>query len=256
MTSTAALRFALALGATLTLAPGACAAELKVIAAGAVRSVLRDMIDDYAKQSGHRFDFTIGSTGRLREVIASGEPADILITAGPLLDELEKTGKMRAGSRVDLGRIGLGAVLRDGFTKADVATADGVRQAIVAAKGIAYTDPKLGGATYLHLLKIAEGMGVADLVKAKGVFATGGDDAAAKVMKGEADLAIVFVSEIQAAGARMAAPMPEDLQLWAVYSAAIPAAARAPEAARAFIGSLTSPAMAARWSAAGWRPAP
>ena len=178
MTSTAALRFALALGATLTLAPGACAAELKVIAAGAVRSVLRDMIDDYAKQSGHRFDFTIGSTGRLREVIASGEPADILITAGPLLDELEKTGKMRAGSRVDLGRIGLGVVLRDGFTKADVATADGVRQAIVAAKGIAYTDPKLGGATYLHLLKIAEGMGVADLVKAKGVFATGGDDAA------------------------------------------------------------------------------
>ena len=104
-----------------------------MIAAGAVRSVLRDMIDDYAKQSGHRFDFTIGSTGRLREVIASGEPADILITAGPLLDELEKTGKMRAGSRVDLGRIGLGIVLRDGFTKADVATADGVRQAILAA---------------------------------------------------------------------------------------------------------------------------
>jgi molybdate transport system substrate-binding protein len=243
---------AIAAAAFIALAP-ARGAELKIISAGALRGVLRGMIDDYARQSGHTFDFTIGSTGRLREVIAAGEPADALITAAPLMDELEKTGKMIAGSRVDLGRIGVGVVLREGVTKADVSTPEGVRQAIIDARRIAYTDPKLGGATYLHLLRIADGMGLAEQVKTKGVFATGGDDAAAKVMKGEADLAIVFTSEIEAAGAKLAAPLPETLQLWAIYTAAIPAASRAPQAAREFLAALMAPGMRDRWRAAGWR---
>ena len=231
----------------------AAAADIKVISAGAARVVLKGMIEDYARQSGHAFDFTIGSTGRLREVIASGEPADLVIAAGPLMDELEKTGKMTPGSRVDLGAIGVGAVVREGMTKADVSTAAGLRQAIVDARKIAYTDPKLGGATYLHLLKIAEGFGLAEMVKSKGVFATGGDDAAARVAKGEADLAVVFLSEIQAGGAKLAAPLPDELQLWAVYSAAIPVSARAPAEARAFLATLVAPAMRARWREAGWR---
>ena len=170
------------------------------------------------------------------------------------MDELEKTGKITPGSRADLGRIGVGIVLRDGVTKADVATPEGLKQALIDAQKIAYTDPKLGGATYAHLLKVAESFGLADMVKSKGVFATGGDDAAAKVARGEADLAMVFISEIQAGGAKMAAALPEGLQLWAIYSAAIPLASKEPALAGAFLAALSGPAMAPRWSAAGWRP--
>lgn len=232
---------------------GAHAAELRVISAGAVRGVLKGMIEDYARQSGHTFNFTIGSTGQLREVIASGQPADLLIAAAAVMDELEKTGGMIAGSRVDLGAIGVGVVLREGVTKADVATPEGFRQALIDARKIAYTDPKLGGATYAHLIKLAEGFGIADEVRAKGVYATGGDDAAAKVMRGEADMATVFISEIQAAGAAMAAPLPKKLQLWATYSAGIPKTAREPAQARDFVAALTAPALRERWAAAGWR---
>lgn len=249
-------RACLALAFLLSGVAATTAAEIKVISAGAVRVVLKGMIDDYARRSGHAFDFTIGSTGRLREVIASGEPADLIIAAGPLMDELEKTGKMTPGSRVDLGAIGVGSVVRDGMTKADVSTAPGLRQALIDAKKVAYTDPKLGGATYAHFLKIATGWGLSDMLVEKGVFATGGDDAAAKVAKGEADLAVVFLSEIQAGGAKLAAPLPEELQLWAVYSAAIPSSSRAPAEARDFLATLTGPAMRERWSAAGWRRAP
>ncbi len=237
-------------GATVSVA---LAAELKVVSAGAVRSVLGGMISDYAKESGHTFNFTVGSTGQLRQIITSGEPADMIITAGPLMDELEKTGRMAPGSRVDLGAIGLGSVIRPGMTKGDLSTDAGVRQAIIDAKTIAYTDPKLGGASYVHLLKIAERFGLVDEVKAKGVFATGGDDAASKVVKGEADLAIVFLSEVQAAGAKLEAALPEDLQLWATYSAAIPASSKEPDEARKLIAVLTGPALRPRWEAAGWR---
>ncbi|MFL5030261.1 MAG: substrate-binding domain-containing protein, partial [Xanthobacteraceae bacterium] len=54
-------------------------AELKVISAGAVRGVIGNMIDDYARATGHTFKFTVGSTGQLREIITSGEPADLII---------------------------------------------------------------------------------------------------------------------------------------------------------------------------------
>jgi molybdate transport system substrate-binding protein len=230
------------------------AAEIKVISAGAVRGVIGGMIEDYARQSGHKFNFTVGPTGRLREIIASGEPADVIIASAPLMAELEKTGKMVAGSRADVGRIGLGVVVRDGAPVPDVSTPEKLKQVLIDAKSVAYTDPKLGGTSYLHLVKVSQGFGIADIVTGKGVHATGGNDAVAKVANGQAELAVVLISEIHAKGAKLAAPLPEPLQLWTVYSAAIPASSAEPEHARAFIAALTAPAMRERWTAAGWQP--
>ncbi|MFL6804129.1 MAG: molybdate ABC transporter substrate-binding protein [Xanthobacteraceae bacterium] len=231
------------------------AAELKVISAGAVRGVIGNMIDDYARATGHTFKFTVGSTGQLREIITSGEPADLIIASAPLMTELEKTGRMVPESRVNIGRIGLGVVVRDEAAAPDVATPAALRQALLDAKSIAYTDPKLGGVSYVHLMKIAENFGIAEIVTRKGVHASGGNDAVAKVAQGEAELAIVLISEIHAKGAKLVAPLPEPLQLWTVYSAAIPASSAQPEHARAFIAALTAPAMHERWTAAGWEPA-
>jgi molybdate transport system substrate-binding protein len=230
-------------------------AELKVISAGAVRSVISALIDDYARQTGHTFKFTIGSTGQLREVIASGEPADLIIASAPLMRELEETSKIAPGSRTDLGRVGLGVVIREGAAVPDVSTQRALRQALVAAKSIAYTDPKLGGVSYLHLMKIADGFGIAELVTRKGVHATGGNDAVAKVAAGEAELAVVLVSEIHAKGAKLVGLLPAELQLWTVYSGAVPISSREPAHARAFLAALVSPAMRDRWTEAGWQPA-
>src|SRR5262245_63297053 len=86
----------------LAAAVPANAAEINVIAAGAVRGVVGGMIDDYAKSSGHKFNFTVGPTGLLRETIASGKPVDLIIVSAPLMGELDKTGKITPGSRVDI----------------------------------------------------------------------------------------------------------------------------------------------------------
>src|SRR5262249_20184332 len=190
------------------------AAELKVISAGAVRGVLSGMIDDYARKTGHTFKLTFGSTGHLREVIASGAPADLIIASAPLMAELENTGKIVAGSRADIGRVGMGVVVRDGAAAPDVATPEALKQALVNAKSIAYTDPKLGGTSYQQLIKIADGFGITESVIRKGVPATGGNDAVEKVAQGQAELALVLVSEIHAKGAKLVALLPEALQLW------------------------------------------
>lgn len=246
---------ALMLVAAMLPAPAASATEVKVISAGAVRSVVGGMIDDYSKQSGVKFDFTTGPTGLLRSTIASGAPADLIIASAPLMSELEKTGRIMPGSRVDLGRIGLGVVVRDGAELPDVSTPDALKQTLLKVKSIAHTDPKLGGTSVIHLMKIADGFGIADAVSKKGVHSTGGNDAVAKVAKGEAEIAVVLVSEIHTKGAKLLALLPESLQQWTVYSAAIPASSTDPKNARALIDALTSPALRHRWTEAGWEPA-
>lgn len=231
------------------------AADIQVIAAGAVRGVVGSMIDDYARETGQKFAFTIGPTGQLREAIASGKPVDLVITSAPLMAELERTGKIAPGSRVDIGRVGLGIVVREGTPLPDVSTPEAVKQALIKANTIAYTDPKLGGTSVEHLMKIADSLGIKDEVIRKGVTATGGNDAAAKVADGKAEIAVVPITDIHAKAAKLAGPLPEPIQLWTVYAAAIPTSSAEPAAARAFIAALTGPAMRERWTSAGWQPA-
>src|SRR6476659_8669933 len=123
----------IAIAVTVFASP-ARAAEIKVISAGAVRALIAGMIDDYSKETGHKFDFTTGPTGLLRNVIATGQHADLIIASAPLMAELEKTGKMTAGSRTDLGRVGLGVAIRDGAPVPDVSTPDALKKLLVDAK--------------------------------------------------------------------------------------------------------------------------
>ena len=141
------------------------------------------------------------------------------------------------------------------YVKAKPGKEEALKQTLIKAKSIAHTDPKLGGTSVIHLMKIADGFGIRDMVAGKGVNATGGNDAVAKVARGEAELAVVLVSEIHTKGASLVALLPESLQLWTVYSAAIPVNSTDPANARAFVAALAGPAMAPRWKAAGWEPA-
>jgi molybdate transport system substrate-binding protein len=229
------------------------AADLKVISAGAVRAIIAGMIEEYSKQTGHKFDFTVGTTGQLRNAISSGQHADLIITSAPLMGELEPTGKLVAGSRTDLGRVGMGVVVREDAPVPDLSTPEALKQLLINAKSIAYTDPKLGGTSVIQLMKIADRFGVTDVVTKKGVLATGGDDAAEKVAHGQAEIAVIIVSEI-AKGTKLAAMLPGDTQLWTIYTSAIPASSKEPAHARAFINALISPAMAQRWSTGGFEP--
>jgi molybdate transport system substrate-binding protein len=241
--------------ASIAFAAPSSAAEIKVISAGAVRSVIAGMIADYRTRSGDTFDFTVGTTGELRDVIASGKPADLLITSAPLMADLEKTGKLTPGSRTDLGRVGIGVAIREGAAAPDFSTPDAFRKTLLDARSVAYTAPELGGTSGVHLLALLKQLGIYDAVAKKAVHAKGGIDISEKVARGEAEIGVTLISEIvPVKGARMAGPLPESLQLWTVYASAIPASSTQPAAARAFVSALTSPAMAARWTAGGFQP--
>ena len=124
-----------------------------------------------------------------------------------------------------------------------------------ASRGIGAATAEALAEAGAHVILTARGASALEQVEER-IHATGGNDAAAKVAKGEAEIAIVLISEIgEAKGAKLAAPLPGPTQLWMDYSAAIPASSTDPANAKALVSALTSPAMRARWIEAGWEPA-
>lgn len=232
---------------------GAHAGELKVISAGAVRSLIAGMIEDYSRQTGQTFDFTVGTTGQLRSVIETGKPADLIIVSTPLMAELEKTGKLTPGSRTELGRVGLGVAIRDGAPMPDIATPDAFKKTILEARSVSYTNPAEGGQSGIYFAALAERLGIADAVKQKSVLTKGGRETAEAVAQGEAELGVLFISEI-IPGAKLGGLLPEPLVIYSGYATAIPASSTDPASARAFVAALAGPEMAGRWRAAGFEP--
>jgi molybdate transport system substrate-binding protein len=231
------------------------AADLKVISAGAVRGLISQIIDDYSSRTGQKFDFTIGTTGQLRDIIASGQHADLVIVSTPLMGEMEKTGKLVPGSRADLGRVGIGVAIKDGAPAPDVSTPDALKKALIEARSVAYTNPAEGGTSGIYFASVADRFGIGDAIKKKAVLTRGGREAAIEVAEGRAELAIVFISEAMAVkGIKLAGPLPPALQDYSAYATAIPSSSTDPAAARAFIAALTSSAMAERWRANGFEP--
>src|SRR5262249_41507925 len=117
---------------------------------------------------------------------------------------------------------------------------------------IAVVDPTGGPVYQAHLDDVYRRLGVTEIMT-KAVMQIGGKEVAEAVASGQADLGVAFIREIVAVkGVKPAGPLPGGLQGYTGYAAAIPKASTDPTAARAFVDALVSPAMARRWTSAGF----
>jgi molybdate transport system substrate-binding protein len=119
------------------------AAEIHVLSAGAVRSIVTELAQAFEKQTGHKVSLAFGTVGVTRKRLAT-DPADVVIMSDVAIDESIKQDTLVAGSRTDIARTGMGVGVRDGAPKPDIATADAFKQALLAAKSITYVDLYVG----------------------------------------------------------------------------------------------------------------
>jgi molybdate transport system substrate-binding protein len=169
-----------------------------------------------------------------------------------MADELMRRGKLAAGSRVDLGRTGLGVAVRRGVPKPDIGTNDAFRQTLLAASTVAYAD---GGASGGQVRNMLARLGIAEAMIAKlRPYPSGG--ALEALARGEVELVVIGISPIlDAPGVELVGWLPPDLQSYVVFTASVSAETREADAARAFLNVLTSPAAAALFKAHGFEPA-
>lgn len=246
------LRGALLAMLLLGLGSGAARAdEVKVLSAGAMRSIVTDLAESFKRETGHTVAMTFGTVGQTRQKLTSGEPADVVIMTDAAIDDVARQGAVLEGSRTDLARTGMGVGVREGAPKPNIATTDAFKAMLLGAKSIVYVDPAQGATSGVHFKGILERLGIADAVKAKTQLVSGGYPAE-KVASGEAEIVVHQISEIvPVKGVVLVGPLPPDLQKVTVYSAGLATASRAPDAARAFVAFLVRPEWKAKLAAAG-----
>ncbi len=108
-----------------------------------------------------------------------------------------------------------------------------LKETLLKAKSIAYSDPASGGASGVYFAKLLEQMGIADQMKAKTKHPPAGGNAAALVATREAELAIQQKPEIMnVAGVDVVGPLPGDLNKITVYGAGVIANSKNADAAK------------------------
>lgn len=184
MTRYAAL---LMIAAGLWISDGrADAAEIKVLSAGAVRGIVTSIADLFRRETGHTVTITAGTVGVVRQKLAAGEPADVIIVSDTAIDALTKERVVVEGTRADIARTGMGLGVREGAPKPDISTSDALKHALLAAKSIVYVDPAQGATSGIHFASVLDPLGIAGAVKDKTILWPGGF-AAEAVAKGDAE---------------------------------------------------------------------
>jgi molybdate transport system substrate-binding protein len=235
------LAFGLCVGSVAVAVGGhaAWAGEIKLLTAGAMRSVVVALLPEFEKQTGHTVTIDNATAGGLAKRIGEGEAFDIAIITPAVLDDLAGKGKIVAGSRIDLAKVGMGVAVKEGAARPDIATVDAFKRALIAAKSVAYIDPKAGGSSGIYFDRLLDRLGIADAVRAKARLKQGGN-VAELVVSGEAEIGIHQISEIvPIKGAVLVGPLPSEVQNYTTYSAGLGAAARDPAAAKALIQFLS-----------------
>ncbi len=246
----------LATALTLVMSQLAEATEIKVASGGAFKQVLAALATQYEKESGNKLVVTYQTVGQHLKVIASGqEQFDVAVLTPEAIDGLIKDGKVVAGSRADLAKVGVGVVVKAGAPLPDISTVDAFKRTLLAAKSVAYIDPAAGGSSGIYVARLLERLGIAGAVNAKAKLIQGGA-VADHIADGEAEIGIHQISEIlPVQGVVLVGPLPAEIQNFTVYSAGVGAAAKDGATASALVKFLSGPHAVPIIKAKGMAPA-
>lgn len=245
------IRYAL-LAATLTsFSPTAQSAEIKVIAANAVKDGYAELVASFERSSGHKVVTTWAGTVNATKRVSDGEVYDLVIVGSNNIDQLISAGKLAAGSRADFAKSGVGMAIRAGLPKPDVATGDAVKAATLAAKSIVYS----AGPSGAYVGDMLKKMGIAEQVASKVKQPSSGAEVAAMISRGEADFGFAQISEfLNVPGLLELGPLPASVQNFTIYAIGLHAAAPSPDAAKALVGHLKAPGAAPAIKKMGMEP--
>jgi molybdate transport system substrate-binding protein len=241
------------IGFLILFAPGlaAEAAEVKVIAGVALRGVMAELGPQFERATGHKLVIWYGHAGSIPRRITAGEAFDLALFGKTFLDEYTKQGKIAADTRTEIARVGMGVGARAGAPKPDISSVDAFKRALLNAKSVTY-NPE--GGPGIHLIRVLERLGIAEQMKAKTKPVAKGTVQA--VADGKAELGFAFTNDVLSVrGVALVGPFPPELQRYAVFTAGVATAAEQPQAARALIKFLRSPAAIAVIKAKGMEPA-
>src|SRR5262249_4513039 len=227
-----------ACSSTMIAASGANGAEITILSSPNVQPEMDAIIPYFERATHHKVSISYATSPDFLKRVQDGARMDMAILFTETMDRLLSTTKIDIGSRFDILQSGIGAGVRAGAPKPDISSVAAFKSTLIAAKSVAFSQ----GPTGVHMATVVQRLGLADQLKPKTIMTNSGIGAVSKaVANGDAELGIHGTYELLSiAGIDFVGSIPADLQKMMVYSAAIPAHAREPDAARSLAKFLSS----------------
>ena len=224
------------------------AAEINVIGSPGVRGVLSELAPQYERATGHKVVMDFAVIAVLKRRIEAGEMFDIVIPSPGLIDDLVKQGKVAADTAAPFGRTGLGVGVRKGLPKPDISSAEELKDALLNAKAVGHSKEGQSG---VHFLEVLNRLSIAQEMRPK-LKTYEGNGMVVAIEAGEVDMVVTGIGPLlEMRGADFLGGLPPGLQSYVQFSIGVSAAAKDPEAARALVRYLASPAATPVFKAKG-----
>jgi len=227
-----------AFGLALALSPLSLnAAELKVLAGGAMGATLKDLGPKFEAATGNKLDISYAGTPELIRQATSGEPFDVAVVPVDVFMNAAAKAKFVAGPTIDIARVGFGVAVRAGAPKPDVSTPEAFKATLLAGKSVTFYPESASGA---FVLKTFDRLGIGEAMKAKSKPLPL-DKIAAAVANGDVELGVFLTNILNAPGVELVGQFPGELQNDLVFTSAVAADSKNAAAAKAFIDYLRTP---------------
>jgi molybdate transport system substrate-binding protein len=227
--------------------------EITLIAPGGIRAPLEKLIPAYESKTGNKVKATYGSGLGTKKQVVNGEPFDVPIVQPPY-PEVLASGNVIAESATPLANVSVGVAVKKGAPKPDISTAEAVKKLLLSAKSIAYPDAAGGAAAGVSFEETLKKLGIADQVQAKVKRAQGGAGAMQLTAKGDVEIGLTFLSEMEDPGIDVVGPLPKEISAPTILVGFISSHAKDPAAAKALLQFLSSPEAAAVYKAQHMKP--
>jgi molybdate transport system substrate-binding protein len=213
--------------------------ELRIFGSRVTKMVVDDIGPQFERTTGHKPVVATDVAAVMKRRIEAGEPFDVAVLVNFQTDNLIKEGKLVGDTRADIMKAGIGVAVRRGAKLPDIGTVEAFKQTLLAAKSITYLKE---GASTIHLDRLFARLGIADALRAKTIKPET-ESVSEAVAAGEVELGLIVIPNILSVpGAQLVGPIPEEIQSYIVFTAAVSAASPNQQAARDLVAFLRSPA--------------
>lgn len=227
------------------------AADLSVLATAAAQGPVQ-ALDKALQQPKQAAKVQFDTSPNIAKRLAAGETPDVLIAQAATVDQLIKEGRALAATRTPVGRIGVGVGIGRGARRPDISTVDALKAALLQADAVVYSR----GASGLLVEQLLRKIGVADQISSKVVQLPTGDDVMQRLGMAKGNqIGFTMVSEIklgESHGGSFVGPLPAAVQTYTAYDAVVMSGSPSPDAARAVVHALATPAARQVFTSAGW----
>jgi molybdate transport system substrate-binding protein len=214
------------------------AAELRLLAGGAMTNVWMEIKPHFEQATGHKLEIFFGTTPNLIKEATSGRPFDVGVVPVDVMQDAAARAKFDAGPTTDIARVGLGVAVRAGGSKPEIGTVDALKATLLKAQSIASIPES---ATGYSIARVFDRLGIAEQMKAKMKAQPNPAAVVAVVAKGEVELGLFLINVLTAPGLDVVGPFPDAVQENVVFTAAVALDAKDAAAAKALIEFVKGP---------------